>query len=76
VLRQQFWKYYDKTSAYYPMLDKNHKRDSVYDFNDSLLQFTSFNKFSANEHTIPFKTKKPTIGNYTNSVPGSFKTFF
>jgi len=58
------------------MLDKNHKRDSLFDYSDSILQFTTLNKFSSSEHTIPFKVKKPSIGDYSNSVSGSFKTFF
>jgi len=58
------------------MLDKNHKRDSLLDYNDTILQFTTLNNFNSSEHVIPFKVKKPTIGEYLNSVSSSFKTFF
>lgn len=76
VLRQQFWKYYDKTSFYYPMLDKNHKKDFLMDYSDSIFQLSSLKQFNASEHTIPFKSKTPLIGDYINSTSGTFKTFF
>jgi len=58
------------------MLDKNHKRDAILDYNDSILQLTSFKHFKEDEHLIPFKSKAPAIEGYTTSTPGSFKTFF
>lgn len=76
VLRQQFWKYYDKTSSYYPLLDKSNKRDSILEYGDSLLQLSSFKQNNLNEHTIPFKIKSSSVEGYTASVPGSFKTYF
>ena len=76
VLRQQFWKYYDKTSSYYPLLDKNHKRELLVSNDDSLMQLTSFKHFNDNEHIIPYKQKNSAIEGYDFSVPGSFKTFF
>lgn len=76
VLRQQFWKYYDKTSSYYPLLDKNHKRELLVSNDDSLMQLTSFKHFNDNEHIIPYKQKNSVIDGYDFSVPGSFKTFF
>jgi hypothetical protein len=76
VLRQQFWKYYDKTSSYYPMLDKSNKRDSLLSYNDSIMQLTSFKYFSEVEHNIIFKSKAPSIEGYSVATPGSFKLFF
>jgi heme/copper-type cytochrome/quinol oxidase subunit 1 len=76
VLRQQFWKYYDKTASYYPLLDKGNKRDSLLDYNDGLLQLLSFKNFQKTEHIVPFKSKVPAIEGYSVSTPGSFKTFF
>ena len=76
ILRPQFWKYYDKTASYYPILDKNHKRDLLSDYSDSIMQFETFKNQNMNDTTIPFKTKIPTVGNYTATTPGSFKTFF
>ena len=78
VLRQQFWKYYDKTSSYYPMLEKNNKRDLLLSntYGDNLFQLASFTHNSSGEHTIPFKQKAAAVGDYKHITPGSFKTFF
>jgi hypothetical protein len=57
------------------MLDKNHKRDALVHYNDSIMQLSSFKKFHANEHVIPFKAKAAVFEDYGNAVPGSFKTF-
>ena len=75
VLRQQFWKYYDKTSSYYPILDKNHKRESLLRYNDSIMQLTSFKHFTDSENNIPFKSKT-SIDGYSNTTLGSFRIFF
>jgi hypothetical protein len=58
------------------MLDKNHKRDFLLEYGDSIFQSTSLKKNSSGEYTIPFKLKKPSAGDYSISTPGSFKTFF
>ena len=76
VLRQQFWKYYDKTSSYYPLLDKSNKRDALLNYNDNILQLSTFKHINEAEHVIPFKSKAPAIEGYSNSTPGSFKVFF
>jgi heme/copper-type cytochrome/quinol oxidase subunit 1 len=78
VLRQQFWKYYDKTSSYYPMLEKNNKRDLLLSntYGDNLFQLASFTHNNSGEHTIPFKQKAAAVGDYKHITPGSFKTFF
>jgi hypothetical protein len=46
------------------------------DYNDSILQLSSFKNFNSGEHLIPFKSKAPTIEGYSAATPGSFKTFF
>jgi len=57
------------------MLDKNHKRDALIEYNDSVMQLSSFKKFDASEHIIPFKAKASVFEGSDSSVQGSFKTF-
>jgi heme/copper-type cytochrome/quinol oxidase subunit 1 len=64
VLRPQFWKYYDKTASYYPMLDKSKNRESI-DYNDSILQLTPFKSYDKFEHTIEFKARATKTGGST-----------
>jgi hypothetical protein len=45
-------------------------------YNDNILQLTSFKRINDAEHTIPFKSKAPAIEGYSTSTPGSFKVFF
>lgn len=59
VLRQQFWKYYDKTSFYYPLLDKSNRRSALSEYQEgSGLVKTDFSDFSFGEGLISFKTVK------------------
>jgi len=58
------------------MLDKNPKRESLLDYNDSIMQLTSLKSINLMENSLPFKSKAPAIEGYTTSTPGSFKTFF
>ena len=58
------------------MLDKNHKKDFLSDYSDTLLPLHGFKKNSSQEHIIPFKTKTPSIDGYSNSTQGSFRLFF
>jgi len=59
VLRQQFWKYYDKTSFYYPLLDKGNKRNAFAEYQEGLgISKRGFTDFSFNENSISFKTLK------------------
>lgn len=75
ILRPQFWKYYDKTSYYYPMLDKNHKKDFLNQNN--LLNYTNIKNNNVGEYTIPLKTKTSKPDDfYSNFVSGSNKFFF
>jgi len=46
------------------------------EFNNSIFQTKSILKSSDSTYTIPFKAKKPTIGDYTNTAQNSFKTLF
>ena len=76
ILRPQFWKYYDKTTSYYPMLDKNHKKDFLSEYSNLELLTHNYNNINKQDYTIPFKTKTSVVDGYTNSTQGSFKLFF
>ena len=76
ILRPQFWKYYDKTTSYYPMLDKNHKKDFISEYSNNILSSKNTNNLSIQENIIPFKTKNSTFDGYVNSTQSSFKLFF
>ena len=76
ILRPQFWKYYDKTASYYPILDKTHKKSTNQDFADNVLNLDGFLKQPQIDYTIPFKQKNNNIGDYVGSTQGSFKVFF
>jgi heme/copper-type cytochrome/quinol oxidase subunit 1 len=76
ILRPQFWKYYDKTTSYYPMLDKNHKKDFITEYANNNLMTQNFINLNKQEFIIPFKTKTSNIEGYLNSTQGSFKLFF
>ena len=76
ILRPQFWKYYDKTASYYPMLDKNHKKEILLDYSDSILSSSSLKQQNLSDTIIPFKLKNSTIDGYSYTTAGSYKTFF
>jgi len=58
ILRQQFWKYHDKTTYYYPLLDKSKKR-LMHDYN-GLLPFSSLTFNNNDSNQIQFKSKSTT----------------
>lgn len=75
VLRQQFWKYYDKTSFYYPLLDKGNKRGAFAEYQEnSGLTKTGFKDFSFDENFISFKTVKKLGVNPAYDVASSTPT--
>ena len=76
ILRPQFWKYYDKTTSYYPMLDKNHKKDFISEYSNNILSSKNTNNLNIQENIIPFKTKNSSFDGYVNSTQSSFKLFF
>jgi len=56
VLRQQFWKYYDKTSYYYPLIDKGNKRNAFAEYQEGLgISKRGFTDFSYSENFVSFK---------------------
>ena len=54
LLRPQFWKYYDKTSYYYPLLDKSNKKGFL-DYNDETI--LHLEKFYTS-HLVDYTPKK------------------
>ena len=71
LLRPQFWKYYDKTSYYYPLIDKSTWRglnDYKIDFSDETI--LHLDKFYTN-HLIDFTPKKDKFltDNYHSYTP-------
>ncbi len=56
-LRPQFWRYYDKPSFYYPLLDKSVHR-KYFDFkNENLFPKNSMKRFLEEEHTLNWKSR-------------------
>ena len=71
LLRPQFWKYYDKTSYYYPLIDKSTWRglnDYKIDFSDETI--LHLDKFYTN-HLVDFTPKKDKFltDNYHSYTP-------
>lgn len=57
-LRPQFWRYYDKPSFYYPLLDKSIKRKYIEFKNDNFFPQKSFQRFLEDEHSFFWKPRK------------------
>ena len=76
ILRPQFWKYYDKTSYYYPILDKNHKKELLVDYSDSIFQKKIFQNSDLTDTFLPFKNKNTIGDSYKYANGNSYKTFF
>ena len=74
ILRQQFWKYHDKTTYYFPLLDKNKKR-SLQDYN-GVLQQTSLVSNNTESHQINFKSKNTILYNYNNISNTPLRFYF
>jgi heme/copper-type cytochrome/quinol oxidase subunit 1 len=65
-LRPQFWRYYDKPSFYYPLLDKSIKRKYVEFKENTYFPKKSFERFLEDEHSFFWKPRKKTnVDNYS-----------
>jgi heme/copper-type cytochrome/quinol oxidase subunit 1 len=73
ILRPQFWKYYDKTTSYYPLLNKTHKHESIIE-DITFHQNTDFKKFNSIEYIIPHKSKPSGWEGANFLVGGSYRT--
>ena len=69
-LRQQYWRYYDKTSFYFPLLDKSNKRTFIDQHSQNMFQTSILKHFDISEHTW-FWTPRKKI-NYSNYNVYSF----
>lgn len=56
-LRPQYWRYYDKTSYYFPLLDKSTHRKFNEFRGDSLFSFRALQRYVLDEHTWFWKGK-------------------
>lgn len=66
ILRQQFWKYHDKTTYYYPLLDKSKKR-LIQEY-DGILPFSSLTMNNNEANQLQFKSKVSTTYNLYSDV--------
>jgi heme/copper-type cytochrome/quinol oxidase subunit 1 len=77
VLRQQFWKFYDKTSTYQSLLDKDYKREYITEYSDSILQLSPTINNDVHGCVKTLKCKEFPYTGYDNIyTKGSFKLFF
>lgn len=59
-LRPQYWRYYDKTSYYFPLLDKSSHRKFNEFRDENVFQFRALQRFILDEHTWFWKGKSKT----------------
>jgi heme/copper-type cytochrome/quinol oxidase subunit 1 len=59
-LRPQYWRYYDKTSYYFPLLDKSAHRKFNEFRGDNIFQFRALQRYILDEHTWFWKGKSKT----------------
>ena len=56
-LRPQFWRYYDKTSYFFPLLEKSGYRKYNEFREDNILQLRALKRYMLDEHTLFWKPK-------------------
>ena len=66
ILRQQFWKYHDKTTYYFPLLDKSKKRN-IQEY-DNIFQNTVLTTNNQEAHQLDFKAKNTSPYNIYSSI--------
>lgn len=59
-LRPQYWRYYDKTAYYFPLLDRSTHRKYDEFTSSSLFQFRALQRYVLAEHSWFWKTKNKT----------------
>lgn len=76
-LRPQYWRYYDKTSYYFPLLDKSSNRKFLEFKSDSLFSLNYLTKLATDEKTLFWKPKLSTkYKNFSNYSGIPQKLFF
>ena len=69
-LRPQFWRYYDKTSFFFPLLDKSVNRNFLEYKDNNLWQLRALKQYMLDKHTWFWKERKKI--HYTNYNTYSF----
>lgn len=76
-LRPQYWRYYDKVSYYFPLLDKSGHRNYSEFSNENIFQLRALKKYLLDEHTLSWKPKlKEKFSNYENYSEIPLKLLF
>lgn len=57
-LRPQFWRYYDKPSFYFPLLDKSSNKKNLYFKDDNLFQLLALKQYILESSTWGWKDRK------------------
>ncbi len=66
-LRPQYWRYYDKASYYFPLLDRSNHRSNIEFSDNNILQFRAMKRYILDEHTLFWKPKtKSKYSDYEN----------
>lgn len=66
-LRPQYWRYYDKTSFYFPLLDKSAHKRTLLTKDEGTFQLSSLKNYLLDEHTWFWRErKKIKFSNYEN----------
>ena len=66
-LRPQYWRYYDKASYYFPLLDRSTHRANMEFSDNNILQFRAMKRYILDEHTLFWKPKiKNKYSDYEN----------
>ncbi len=66
-LRPQFWRYYDKTAYYFPLLDRNQHRANREFSDNSIFQLRALKRYVLDEHSLFWKAKVNTkFSDYSN----------
>lgn len=76
-LRPQYWRYYDKTAYYFPLLDKSSIRNEIEFKNNSIFTNTFLKQYFFNDQTLSWKIKsKFKYQNYKEYSGIPFRLFF
>jgi hypothetical protein len=76
-LRPQYWRYYDKTSYYFPLLEKSRIRELLPYESNFFFSKSSLHNTSLYDYFISWKGKsKDKYTGYSNSLGVPFKLFF
>lgn len=57
-LRPQYWRYYDKTSFYFPLLDKSIHKNTLNLKNNDMFEYLAINRYLLDEHTWFWRERK------------------